>query len=128
DVVDRPVTYYEDMARAGRPEVKMLESAVKAKRALADLERRKEYPDLVLILGAVFARAQEVDNPFNAFYSHYYNSTAAGVAAGLRIPIDIGPRIARSRRLASEAEQTDYQQSAAMSGIMLEVRKAYGEV
>src|SRR4029077_5681915 len=127
DVVDRPVTYYEDMARAGRPEVKMLESAVKAKRALADLERRKEYPDLVLILGAVFARAQEVDNPFNAFYSHYYNSTAAGVAAGLRVPLDLGPKIARSRRLAAEADQVGFQQSAAMTGIMLDVRRAYGD-
>jgi outer membrane protein TolC len=57
DVVDRPVTFYEDLARAARPDVKMLESAVKAKLALADLERRKEYPDLVIIAGAVFARA-----------------------------------------------------------------------
>jgi outer membrane protein TolC len=128
DVVDRPVTYYEDLARAGRPEVKMLESAVRAKLALADLERRKEYPDLVIIAGAVFAKAQDVDNPNNAFLSHYYNSSAAGVAAGLRIPLDLGPKIARSRRLAAEAVQVGYQQSAAMSGIMLDVRKAYGEV
>jgi outer membrane protein TolC len=128
DVAERPVTYYEDLARAERPEVKMLEYAVKAKHALADLERRKEYPDLILIGGAVFARAQGVDNPTNAFLSHYYNSTAAGVAAGLRIPLDLGPKIARSRRLAAEAEQTGYQQGAAMAGIMLEVRKAYGEV
>jgi outer membrane protein TolC len=128
DVAERPVTYYEDLARAERPEVKMLEFAVKAKHALADLERRKQYPDLILIGGAVFARAQGVDNPTNAFFSHYYNSTAAGLAAGLRIPLDLGPKIARSRRLAAEAEQTGYQQSAAMSGIMLEVRKAYGEV
>jgi outer membrane protein TolC len=128
EVVDRPVTFYEDLARATRPEVKMLESAVKAKLALADLERRKEYPDLVLILGAVFARAQEVDNPNNAFYSHYYNSTAAGVAAGLRVPLDLGPKIARSRRLAAEADQVGYQKTAAMSGIMLDVRKAYGEM
>jgi outer membrane protein TolC len=128
DVVDRPVTFYEDLARATRPEVKMLESAVKAKLALADLERRKEYPDLVIIAGAVFARAQEVDNPNNAFYSHYYNSTAAGLAAGLRVPLDLGPKIARSRRLAAEADQVGFQQTAAMSGIMLDVRKAYGEV
>jgi outer membrane protein TolC len=128
DVVDRPVSFYEDLARAARPEVKMLESAVKAKLALADLERRKEYPDLVIIAGAVFARAQDVDNPNNAFYSHYYNSTAAGVAAGLRVPLDLGPKIARSRRLAAEADQVGFQQSAAMSGIMLDVRKAYGDV
>jgi hypothetical protein len=56
--------------------------------ALADLERRREYPDLGLIAGAVFARAQEVDNPNNASCSHHYNSTAAGVAARLRVPLD----------------------------------------
>jgi outer membrane protein TolC len=128
DVPERPVAYYEDLARAVRPEVKMLDAGIRAKQALADLERRKEYPDLILIGGAVFAFAQGVDNPTNAFYSHYYNSTAAGVAAGLRIPLDLGPKIARSRRLAAEAEQVGYQQSAAMGGIMLDVRKAYGEV
>ncbi len=128
DVPERPVAYYEDLARAVRPEVKMLQAGIRAKQALADLERRKEYPDLILIGGAVFAFAQGVDNPTNAFYSHYYNSTAAGLAAGLRIPLDLGPKIARSRRLAAEAEQVGYQQSAAMGGIMLEVRKAYGEV
>jgi outer membrane protein TolC len=124
----QPVAYYEDLAKASRPEVKMLQYAVKAKKALADLERRKEYPDLILIGGAVIARAQTVDNPTNAFYSHYYNSTTAGLAAGLRIPLDLGPKIARTRRLAYEAEETGYQQSAAMSGILLEVEKAYGEV
>ncbi len=128
DLTVRPVTYYEDLARANRPEVKLLASAVKAKQALADLERRKSYPDLILIGGAVFARAQGVDNPQNAFYSHYYNSTTAGVAAGLRIPLDLGPKIARTQRLSHEADEAGYQQSAALSGILLEVHKAYGEV
>jgi outer membrane protein, multidrug efflux system len=128
EVVTRPVTYYEDLARANRPEVKLLQSAVKAKQALADLERRKEYPDLILVGGAVFARAQTVDNPTNAFYSHYYNSTTFGAAAGLRIPLDLGPKIARSRRLAHEADEMGYQQSAAVGGILLEVHKAYGEL
>lgn len=128
ELTTRPVTYYEDLARANRPEVKILASAVRAKQALADLERRKEYPDLILIGGAVFAKAQSVDNPGNAFYSHYYNSTTAGLAAGLRMPLDLGPKIARSQRLAHEADQAGYEQSAALTGIMLEVHKAYGEV
>jgi outer membrane protein TolC len=50
------------------------------------------------------------------------------VAAGLRVPLDLGPKIARSRRLAAEADQVGFQQTAAMSGIMLDVRKAYGEM
>ena len=128
ELTNRPVTYYEDLARANRPEVKMLASAVRAKQALADLERRKAYPDLILVGGAVFARAQGVDNPQNAFYSHYYNSTTAGVAAGLRIPLDLGPKIARAQRLSHEAEEAGYQQSAALSAILLDVHKAYGEV
>ncbi len=128
ELTTRSVTYYEDLARANRPEIKLLASAVKAKQALADLERRKSYPDLILIGGAVFARAQGVDNPQNAFYSHYYNSTTAGVAAGLRVPLDLGPKIARTQRMAHEADEAGYQESAAVSGILLEVRKAYGEV
>ena len=128
EVTEHPIEFYEQLARANRPEVKMLEYAVKAKQALADLERRKAYPDLIVVAGAVFALAQGVDNPTNAFFSHYYNSTTAGVAAGLRIPLDLGPKIARSRRAAAEADEVGYQQSAALSGILLEVRKAFGEV
>jgi outer membrane protein, multidrug efflux system len=128
EIASRPVTYYEDLAKAYRPEVKMLAAGVRAKNALADLERRKEYPDLIIVAGAVLARAQTVDNPTNAFYSHYYNSTAAGLAAGLRMPLDLGPRIARSTRAAREADEIGFQQSAAMSGILLEVHKAFGEV
>jgi len=39
------------------------DAAVKAQLALADLERGKEYPDLVIIAGAVFARANRFPRP-----------------------------------------------------------------
>ena len=92
EVKERPVTYYEDLARFNRPEARLLDHAVRAKHALADLERRKEYPDLVLIATGAFAYAQGVDDPQNAFMSHYFNSTAAGVAAALRMQLDLGPK------------------------------------
>jgi outer membrane protein TolC len=128
EVKDRPLSYYEDLARFGRPEVRMLEYAVKAKHALADLERRKEYPDLVLVGTAAYAYAQTVDDPHNAFMSHYFNSTTAGIAAALRMQLDLGPKIARARRMAAEASEVDYRRSEALGGILLEVRKAYSEV
>ena len=127
DVKDRQVGYYEDLARVGRPEVRMLEYAVKAKNALADLERRREYPDLVLIATAAFARAQTVDDPNNAFMSHYFNSTSAGVAAALRMQLDLGPKIARARKTKHEAEEIEFRRSEALGGILLDVRKTYGE-
>ena len=127
DVKEHEVGYYEDLARAGRPEVRMLEYAVKAKNALADLERRREYPDLVLIATAAFARAQTVDDPNNAFMSHYFNSTSAGVAAALRMQLDLGPKIARARKTKHEAEEIEFRRSEALGGILLDVRKTYGE-
>jgi outer membrane protein TolC len=127
-IQERPVSYYEDIARASRPEVRMLEYAVRAKHALADLERRKEYPDLVLIGTAAFARAQGVDDPPNAFMSHYFNSTTAGVAAALRMQLDLGPKIARARKTAAEALEVEYRRAEALGGVLLDVRKAYGEM
>jgi outer membrane protein TolC len=128
EITPHPVAYYEDLARANRPEVRLLESAVAAKRALADLERRREYPDLVLIGTAAFARAQTVDDPNNAFMSHYFNSTTAGVAAGLRMQLDLGPKIARAHRIEMEAAEIQYRRSEGLNGILLDVRKSYAEV
>jgi outer membrane protein TolC len=127
-IQEHPVTYYEDLARYNRPEARLVDYAVKAKGALADLERRKEYPDLVLIATGAFARAQDVQDPQNAFMSHYFHSTTAGVAAALRMQLDLGPRIARATRTAAEAEEVGYRKAEALGGIQLEVRKAYGEV
>jgi len=128
EIKERLVTYYEDLARANRPEVRMLEYAVKAKSALADLERRKEYPDLVLIATGVFAFAQTVDDPQNAYYNHYFNSRSAGLAAALRMQLDLGPKIARARKTEAEALEITHRRSEALGGILLEVRKSYTEV
>jgi outer membrane protein TolC len=128
DIKDRPVTYYEDLARFNRPEARLLDYAVKAKNALADLERRKIYPDFVLVGTMAFARAQEVDDPQNGFMSHYFNSTSAGLAAALRMQLDIGPRLARATRTTAEAQEIAWRRSEALGGISLEVRKAYGEM
>ena len=128
EVKERPITYYEDLARFNRPEARLLDYATKAKHALADLERRKEYPDLVLIATGAIAYAQGVDDPNNAFLSHYFNSRAAGVAAALRMQLDLGPRIARARRTEAEAAEVDYRRVEALGGIALEVRKSYAEM
>jgi outer membrane protein len=128
EIAEHPVTYYEDLARYNRPESRLLDYAVKAKSALADLERRKEYPDLVLVGTGAFARAQEVDDPHNGYLSHYFNSTSFGLAAAVRMQLDLGPKLARADRLASEAAEIGYRRTEALGGIALEVRKAYGEV
>jgi outer membrane protein TolC len=128
EVKDHPVSYYEDQARYNRPEVRLLEHAVRAKHALADLEKRKAYPDLVLIANGTLAYAGGVDDPQNAFMNHYFHSSSIGVAAALRMQLDLGPKIARASRTRAEAAESEYRRSEALGGILFEVRKAYDEV
>jgi outer membrane protein TolC len=128
EIPSRPLTYYEEQARLSRPEVRALEYAVKAKHALADLERRREYPDLVLIGTATFAYAPTVDTPNNAFLNNPFNSLGAGLAAAVRMQLHLGPNLARAARGRAEAEETDLRRREALGGIALDVRKAYGEL
>ena len=128
EIPQRPVTYYEDQARLNRPEVRALDFALKAKHALSDLERRREYPDLFLIGSASFAYAPTIDTPKNAFLSNPFNSFGAGLAAGLRMPLDLGPKLARADRVHAEADEFEFRRREALGGIALEVRKAYEEL
>ncbi len=128
EIPTRPLSFYEDQARFNRPEVRALDFAVKAKHALSDLERRREYPDLVLIGTASFAYAPTIDTPKSAFVSNPFNSLGAGLAAALRVPLDLGPKMARADRVKAEAEEIDFRRREALGGIALEVEKAYGEL
>ncbi len=61
--------------------------------------------------------------------SHYFNSTAAGVAAALRMQLDLGPKLARAVALRGRGRARSATSAARRwAASMLEVRKAYGEV
>src|SRR2546430_2510198 len=64
----------------------------------------------------------------NAFMSHYFHSSSIAVAAALRMQLDLGPKLARASRTRAEAAESEYRRSEALSGILLEVRKAYDEL
>jgi len=128
EVTPRPVTYYEQSAQQNRPEVRALEFSVKAKNALALLERRREYPDLALVLTGTYSTAPAVQSPDNAFFNNPFNTFSGGLVATLRMPLDLGPKLARANRMRVEAEETDLRRQEAMGGIALEVRKAHSEV
>jgi len=128
DVPKRPLAHYEEQARLSRPEVRALEHFVASKRALADLERRKQYPDLVLMGTAVYAYANSIDNPQSAFASDPFNTAYFGGALALRVPIDIGVRNAVAARVNAEAEEAALRRREALGGIAFEVQRAYGEL
>jgi outer membrane protein TolC len=127
-VVAHPLAYYEEQARLSRPEVRTLSYAVKAERALADLERRKLYPDLVLIGQLSFAYAPTIDSPQNAFANNPYNGFGGGFAAAVRMPLDLGPKLARGDRTRAEADEIEARREEALGGVGYEVSKAFLEL
>lgn len=126
-VAEHPLAYWEDRARANRPEAKAIENLAASKQALADLERRKQYPDLVLVGAATYAYSSSVDDPKNAFFSDPYNTLSAGLAAAVRMPLDLGVKNARAARAQAEADEVAQRRAEALSGILFEVRKAHAE-
>jgi outer membrane protein, multidrug efflux system len=108
--------------------VRTLDSAVKAKRALALLEHRKLYPDLVLIGQISFAYAPTIDSPQNAFANNPFNGYGGGIAAAMRLPLDFGPKLARGDRTRAEADEIEARRLEALGGVGYEVSKAYLEL
>lgn len=127
-IPSRPLAEYEEGALRSRPEVKALEHMVAAKRALAEVEYRRQYPDIVLIGTAAYAYANAVDTPHNAFAYNPFNTTGAGVAAGLRMPLDLGQKSAHAAKLRAEAEEAEQKRREALGGISFEVEKAHTEL
>jgi len=128
DVPARELASYNDLARSFRPEVKALDQMVAAKRALADLEWRRQYPDLVLLGTATYAYASSIDHPPNAFASNPFNTSGVGLAAALRMPLDLFVKNAHAHRLLAEAKEAELRRNEALGGISFEVEKAYTEM
>jgi outer membrane protein TolC len=128
EVPAHPLTYYEEQARSSRPELRTLDYAVKAKRALANLEHRKLYPDLVLIGQLSFAYAPTIDSPQNAFANNPFNGYGGGIAAAVRMPLDFGPKLARGDRTRAEADEIEARRQEQLGGVGYEVSKAFLEL
>jgi len=127
-VPDRPLQRYEDEARESRPEVKALDHMVAAKRSLADLESRRQYPDIVLIGTAAYAYASSVDTPQNGYLNDPFHALGAGIAAGFHMPLDLGVKNARAAKLHAEAKEAEQKRREALNGITFEVEKAHAEL
>jgi outer membrane protein TolC len=128
DAPERPLAYYEEKARQSRPEARTLDYGVRAKRALADLEHHRLYPDLVLIGQLSVAYAPTIDSPQNAFANNPFNGYGGGIAAAMRMPLDFGPKLARGDRTRAEAEEIAERRQEALGGVEFEVSKAYVEL
>jgi outer membrane protein TolC len=126
EVPNQKLPYFQEQARANRPEIKALDDLVASKRALARMKRNEQFPDLVLIGTMAYAVAPGIDNPQNAFVNDPFNTFGFGLAAGLRVPLDLGVRNARASQAAADAEETALRRQEALAGMNFEVARAFG--
>lgn len=118
---------YAARASSMRPELGALRHAASAADSLAELERARFYPDLLLVGTFNFARAQGVDDPPSAFARDPFNTTSFGVFAALRWTFE--PLVQRGRLVGARARRDEVraQLRAAGDAVRLDVERAYAQ-
>jgi outer membrane protein TolC len=114
---------YVGLAHKHRPEVRMLDAAVKARQAKVALEKARFWPDLLLVGMLGIARAMGVDDPNHAFLSDPFNYTGAGFGLVMSWKWDQVQQYGRYKVAKAEALETRSKRREALLGIELEVRK-----
>ena len=117
-----PVATYVDLAKQNRPEVRLLQWAVRARRAAADLETARFFPDFLLVGTLGYGATNSVDDPENAFYSDPFNFVSAGFGLALSWKLDTIQQVGKLRAARAEAAETEARQKEALAGIDLEIR------
>ncbi len=118
---------YQETATRLRPEFKELDRGILARKAELRAAQREYFPDLFasgIFRYAVAPNRDEQENPFVVEDFNYLNG---GVFLGCRLALDFGipQRIAEKR---AEVFTLLQEQRDAISGMLLEVEKAYQEV
>jgi outer membrane protein TolC len=119
------VKSYLDRAEAGRPELRAARAGVSALEGLKRLEDARWLPDLLLMGGFNWARAQGVDEPPSAFANDPFNTTTAQAALVLRWTLDPVAQAARVARADAEVERGRQILNAAGRATMFAVEQAH---
>ncbi len=118
---------YKKLAASRRPEWKELEAGIAAKEAELLAEKKQYYPDIFLFGLLEYATAPNRDRQENPFVLEEFNFFWGGAYLGWRMALDFGiPKKIAEKRAQLDALQ--HQQREAVTGMLLEVEKAYRDV
>ena len=137
---------YKDVARAHRPELRLLEHGVEASRLQEELQRREFYPNFYVGGDFQFGWSTEepamqricerdepdgpcenVDDLFTRPYSDPFDTLSFGVAVGMRWQFDFGQQRGRLRESQAQRAQIEAQQQQAIGAVMLEIEETWRE-
>lgn len=124
ELVDQPLSYYQDTARLHRPEAKMLDIGKAATAANRRLQLAQMLPDLGLAMSIGYGLATGVDNPQNAF-ANRPNYLGAGLALVARQQLDFALKLGHYDEAKAQERQLQQRREQALGAIGLEIRKAW---
>ncbi len=125
DATLAPVARYVESALSDRPEVRMLDAALAARRASLDVQRGGFFPDIGLAYLFRTSYAPGITDQTNPFVIDYANYTQIGAGIVLRWSLDLWGNAYRVDREAALFEDARERTSEARIGIELEVTEAY---
>lgn len=122
----KPLTHYQDLARAQRPEAKLAEGMVDVRRGQEKIARRNFLPDLGLAVQARYGWASAAEPfPPALYYTSRPDFSSITVALALRWNLDFHNKAFDLEKAAAEARRAAYQRDAAQALLDLEVERAY---
>lgn len=111
-----------------RPEVQQLTRGVAAQVAKVELEEAQLFPTFFLSTGFQYAAAPNRTTQRNPFAQEDFNYARPVGVLGVQWELDFARKAAKVEQARAELARLQAQQRAALSGLQLEIRKAYGEV
>jgi outer membrane protein TolC len=122
------VDVYIREALANRPETRALVHGIAAESARVDVEQSQYFPTIGLALGVQFARTPNHDEQTNWFAWDEFNYFRPILTAVLRWNLNFFLTHARVNEAQAMLSALEWKHQSALSGIELDVKRAYGEI
>ena len=123
-----PLESYLASARLNRPEMLALEADVKAHQKLADVEDGLSKPALFAAFRGEYTVSNHRDNQKSPFAKDDSNVVTGIAAIGLKMDLDFASHSSKKSKARAQAIQSEGRKDHLMSGMMLEIEKAYQDL
>ncbi|GBD26693.1 hypothetical protein HRbin30_02033 [bacterium HR30] len=124
----QPVESYVEEALRTRPEAAQLAHGLAAQAAKVEMERAELYPTFFLSTGFQYALAPNRTTQRNPFAAEDFNYSRPVGVLGIRWELDFWRKQAKVAEAEADLAKLQAQHRGAVTGLQLEVHRAYGQV
>lgn len=125
EYVHNELTYYQQYALSGRPELHQMQSVKQAAQHGLDATIAQNYPALILGITGRYAYAPNRPRQRNPFISNVSNTSSVTFGFGFRQSLNFMQLKSRTERSREQLRQAGYAVDAVKDGIHFEVAETY---